>query len=463
MMRAPNDPALFPQLTEEQLAWLSGYGEERDLEAGEYLFKERDPVDSFYVVLEGEIRIARMNSDGTEEVIVTHGPGMFTGQLSVLAGRPAARARAVVPSRVLEITSDAFRQVAVTNREVADIFISTTARRIRRTQAWIRQNEKLAALGKLSAGLAHELNNPAAAALRAAEELHAATSKAQLLALEHDERFSPRGRAALTALLREATESGVVLDPLARSDREEEIADWLEERGFEEAWDLAPILAAANLATEQLERLAIELGGTDGAGLSGGVEWLGATLELTGLADEVGRSAGRISELVRAMKEYTYMDRAVYVQTDVREGLENTLTILGHKLKGVAVEREYQEDLPKIWANAGELNQVWTNLIDNATDAVGGQGRIRVRALRDGDRVTVQIVDDGPGIPREIQNRIFEPFFTTKEIGEGTGLGLDTVRRIIAGHGGEITFDSEPGETRFTVRLPIKERNTEGG
>ncbi len=149
------------------------------------------------------------------------------------------------------------------------------------------------------------------------------------------------------------------------------------------------------------------MGRTDGAGLSGGVEWLGATLELTGLADEVGRSVGRISALVRALKEYTYMDRVAYVEIDVREGLENTLTILGHKLKGATVEREYEEDLPKIWANAGELNQVWTNLIDNATDAVGGQGRIRVRALRDGDRVTVQIVDDGPGIPREIQNRIF--------------------------------------------------------
>ncbi len=456
MMRTPNDPAMFPRLTDEQIAWLLGYGEERKLEAGEYLFKERDHVDSFYVVLEGEIRIARMRSDGPEELIATHEPGMFTGQLGVLAGRVGARASAVVPSRVLEITSDAFRHVAAMNPEVADIFVSTTTRRIRRTQAWMRQNEKLAALGKLSAGLTHELNNPAAAAMRAAEELRVATLRAQLLALEHDERFSPEGRTALTALQREATENGAVLDPLARSDREEEIADWLEGRGIEEAWDLAPILAAADLDTERLERLVIELGGNDGASFPAGLEWLGATLELTGLADEVGRSVGRISELVRAMKEYTYMDRAAYAQTDVREGLDNTLTILGHKLKGTTVAKEYQE------ANAGELNQVWTNLIDNAIDAVGGRGRIRVRALLDGDMVTVEIVDDGPGIPREIQNRIFEPFFTTKEIGEGTGLGLDTVRRIVTGHGGEITFDSEPGETRFTVRLPIKELDTEG-
>ncbi len=464
MIREPNAAAEVQTLTEEQIEQLSGYGTEKDLQTGEYLFKERDYVDSFYVVLEGEIRILRVGADGSEEPITTHKPGAFTGQLAVVAGRtPRARARAVVPTRLLEITADAFRAVAAANPEVADVFISTLARRMRQTQAWIRQEEKLAALGKLSAGLAHELNNPAAAARRASEDLREAALKAQLLALEHDERFSPEGRAALGALQREATQNGAVLDPLARSDREEEIADWLEESGVEEAWDLAPILASANLDTERLERLAGELDGADGASLPAGLEWLGATLELTGLADEVRRSVGRISELVRAMKEYTYMDRAAYAETDVREGLENTLTILGHKLKGATVEREYQEDLPKVWANAGELNQVWTNLIDNAADAVGGKGQIRVRALRDGDRVMVQVIDDGPGVPREIRNRLFEPFFTTKGIGEGTGLGLDIARRIVAGHGGEITFDSEPGETRFTVRLPIEERNTEGG
>ena len=202
-----------------------------------------------------------------------------------------------------------------------------------------------------------------------------------------------------------------------------------------------------------------EMGGS--AGLACALSWLGSTLKLVDLADEIERSVVRISELVRAMKEYTYMDRATYAETDVREGLEGTLTILGHKLKGVTVEREYEENLPKVWANAGELNQVWTNLIDNAADAV--QGQIRVSARRDGDRVVVEIVDDGPGIPREIQNRIFEPFFTTKEIGEGTGLGLDIVRRIIAAHAGEVAFDSRPGETRFAVRLPIKARNVEEG
>jgi signal transduction histidine kinase len=454
--------SLDQRLTAEQVESLLPYGTELRLEAGDYLFDEKSVVDSFYVLKEGEIRISRLA--GAEEMpLVTHGPGDFTGGLAVLTGkRSIHRAQATAPSRVLQIDSETFRRVAVERPEIADVFISALAQRMRETQRAFRQQEKMVALGKLSAGLTHELNNPAAAAMRAAEELRGAALRAQLLALEHDERFSPQGRAALGALQREATEKGAVLDPLARSDREEEIADWLEERGVEDAWDLAPILAAADLDTERLEGLTSELGG-EGGELSGGLGWLGATLELTSLADEVGLSVGRISELVRAMKEYTYMDRAAYVETDVREGLENTLTILGHKLKGATVDREYKEDLPKIWANAGELNQVWTNLIDNAADAVDGRGHIVVRAFREKGRVVVEIVDDGPGIPREIQNRVFEPFFTTKEIGEGTGLGLDIVRRIVAGLGGEIIFDSEPGETRFAVRLPIEKRNTEGG
>ena len=460
MIRAQG--SLDQRLTTEQVESLLPYGTELRLEAGDYLFDEKSVVDSFYVLKEGEIRISRLT--GAEEMpLVTHGPGDFTGGLAVLTGkRSIHRAQATAPSRVLQIDSETFRRVAVERPEIADVFISALAQRMRETQRAFRQQEKMVALGKLSAGLTHELNNPAAAAMRAAEELRGAALRAQLLALEHDERFSPQERAALGALQREATENGAVLDPLARSDREEEIADWLEERGVEDAWDLAPILAAADLDTERLERLTSELGG-EGGELSGGLGWLGTTLELTSLADEVGLSVGRISELVRAMKEYTYMDRAAYVETDVREGLENTLTILGHKLKGATVDREYEEDLPKIWANAGELNQVWTNLIDNAADAVDGRGHIVVRAFREKGRVVVEIVDGGPGIPREMQNRVFEPFFTTKEIGEGTGLGLDIVRRIVAGHGGEIIFDSEPGETRFAVRLPIEKRNTEGG
>ena len=323
------------------------------------------------------------------------------------------------------------------------------------------EQEKMAALGKLSAGLAHELNNPAAAARSAAEELRQATLKAQLLALEHDERLSPGARETLVGVLHEVSRGGdVVSDPLLQSDTEQGLAEWLEERGFPEAWDLAPILGAAGLSAGSLEKMAAGIG--EGGMLAGALEWLGATLHLTQLADEVGQSAGRISKLVVAMKEYTQMDRAAHVETAVQEGLETTLTILGHRLKGAFVHREYKEDLPRIWANAGELNQVWTNLIDNAIDAVQEEGKIIVRTAHENDHILVEVADDGPGIPEEIQSHIFDPFFTTKEIGDGTGLGLDIVRRIVAGHGGELAFHSKPGETRFTVRLPIDCRENGG-
>ena len=334
------------------------------------------------------------------------------------------------------------------NLEVVQPALEQEVRRRKRIE-----QEKMAALGKLSAGLAHELNNPAAAARRAADRLRELTLKAHLLALEHAESLSPQQRDALIRMLSEVTMGGTeALDPLSQSDLEEEIAVWLQERGFSEAWDIAPVLGAARLDTGRLEELAAESGDADLLG--GVVVWLAAAVESADLSDEVERSVARISDLVGAMNVYTSMDVAAYAETDVREGLEDTLTILNHKLKGTSVKRKYDDDLPKIWANAGELNQVWTNLIDNAADALGGRGRIVVRAFGEEDGVTVQIIDDGPGIPPEVRGRIFDPFFTTKEVGEGTGLGLDIVRRVVAGHGGVVSVDSKPGQTRFTVLLP---------
>jgi signal transduction histidine kinase len=461
VMGAPNTTALEQRLTGEQIELLLPYGTELVLEAGEYLFDETSVVDSFYVVLEGAIRISRL--DGAEEIqLVTHHPGDFTGGLAVLTGRRSIhRGRAAVRSRVLEIGSETFRRVSVERPEVADVFISGLARRMRETQRAFRQQEKMAALGKLSAGLAHELNNPAAAARRASEDLRDAASRTQLLSLEHDERFTPAQRENLARIRREATENGgTALDPLEVSDREDEVTLWLEERKIEDAWDLAPTLVGAGLDAERLGELAEEL--EDDRALAGAVAWLTATLEISGLADEVAKSAARISELVGAIKEHTYMDRGAYAATDVREGLESTLTILGHKLKGVTVSRDYGEGLPRTWAHAGELNQVWNNLLDNAADAVDGKGRIGLKAYRDGDAVVVEISDDGPGIPREAQARVFEPFFTTKQVGEGTGLGLDIVRRVVAAHDGEVAFESAPGDTRFFVRLPVEGKTDDG-
>ncbi len=461
-MRARNTTPLEQRLTGKQIEALLPYGTNLLLEAGDYLFDETSVVDSFYVVLEGEIRISRLK--GAEETqLGIHYPRDFTGGLAVLTGsRSIHRARATVPSRILEIDSETFRRVSIERPEVADVFISGLARRMRETQRAFRQQEKMAALGKLSAGLAHELNNPAAAGRRASEDLRGAALKVQLLSLEHDERFSSAQRERLAELCREATVNGEpALDPLARSDREDEIVLWLEERGLRDAWDIAPTLVAAGLETGRLERLAEDF--EDERALAGALEWLEATLELTGLANEVGRSTERISELVEAIKDHTYMNRGSYGVTDVREGLESTLTILGHNLKGATVTRYYEERLPRIWAYAGELNQAWINLLDNAAAAVEGQGSIGVRAYRDGDSVAVEISDDGPGIPREIQARVFEQFFTTKQIGEGTGLGLDIVRRAVEAHGGEVAFDSEPGHTRFVVRLPIEGRQEARG
>ena len=453
MMRAPQDGREEQPLTPVQIEALLPYGRELELRPGDFLFDERSVVDSFYVVLEGEVEITRL--DGAEEISIgTHETGEFTGGLAVLTGRTSIhRARAGAPARVLEVDSESFRRVAVELPEVADAFISGLARRMRYTQRAYRQHEKLAALGKLSAGLAHELNNPAAAARRTSEELGRAILEAQLTAIGHDERFSADERAALVALQREtATGEAALLDPLSLGDVEDDLTGWMEDRGVEDPWEVAPALAAAGVDEDRLEALA---GVLDDRSLGSGLGWLATTLDLVGLATEIGTSAGRISELVGAMKEYTYMDRATVGEVDVISGLENTLTILGPRLKDVTLRREYEEGLPGIPGRGGELNQVWTNLIDNAIDAVEGRGSLTVRAYVEGAWMVVEVVDDGPGIPREAQVHVFEAFYTTKEVGAGTGLGLDIVRRIVAAHGGEISVRSEPGETRFTVRLPV--------
>jgi signal transduction histidine kinase len=437
----------------EQVEALMPYGRESSLQTGDLLFDEKSVVDSFYVVLEGEVEISRL--DGAAEIpIGTHGPGEFTGGLVLLTGRTSIhRGRAGAPSRVLEIDSETFRRMPAEVPDLADIFISGLARRMRYTQRAYRQREKLAALGKLSAGLAHELNNPAAAARRASEELGEAILEAQLTSLTHDERFSAKEREALVALQREtAAGNAALFDPLSLGDTEDRLSDWLGDRGCQEPWDMAPALAEAGLDTDRLEAMA---GAFDDRSLACGLEWLAGTLDLLGLASEIETSTGRISELVGAMKEYTYMDRAVVGEVDVISGLQNTIIILGPRLKDVSLLREYEKDLPGIPGRGGELNQVWTNLIDNAIDAVDGRGSITIRAYVEGDRVVVEVVDDGRGIPREAQVHVFEPFYTTKDIGAGTGLGLDIVRRIVTGHGGEVFVQSEPGETCFTVRLPL--------
>ncbi len=349
-----------------------------------------------------------------------------------------------------------FRSLVAKCSPLAETVLTAMVRRSQEVESQMRSHEKLAALGKLSAGLAHELNNPAAAAGRAARYLHDSIHQIQELAIRYDCRFSDPQRDAVVELRRTLVEGRATrpaLAPLIRSDREDELGGWLADHEIADAWQLAPSLVDAGVTTELLERLAGRLGCD---ALAGAITWLETTLRMADLAGEVEQSTTRIAELVVAMKEYSYMDQASVQEIDVNRGLESTLKMFAFRLKGgIEVDRQYDPNLPRLVAHPGELNQVWTNLIDNALDALNGKGRLTVRSVREDDAVLVEIIDNGPGIPPEVLPHIFEPFFTTKEVGQGTGLGLDISYRIVTNrHHGSLRATSKAGETRFQVRLP---------
>ncbi len=324
-------------------------------------------------------------------------------------------------------------------------------------EALRRQEEKMAALGKLTAGLAHELNNPATAANRAASSLRESVQNlASLLWKGNSLPFTPEQAQDLAELQSKALErsrSSIPQDPLAQSDLEEDLQDWMDMHHLPEGWKHAPTLAQAGVDSSWLEDV-IEITGAEMFGEA--LSWMEAILSIAGLAGEIETSTRRLSEIAKAVRAYTYQDQSPR-DVDLHRSLENTLLILGYKLKeGVKVVREYDPSLPHVAGYGGELSQVWTNLIDNAIDALGGKGTITIRTSHQDGNVVVEIADDGPGIPPEIQKRIFEPFFTTKEMGKGTGLGLDISQRIVVErHQGEMLVESRPGETRFRVRLPV--------
>jgi signal transduction histidine kinase len=451
---------LFKELPEGKLAWISDHGEEIRLEPGTRIATQGDPPDGLYVVLEGETEWKRKVGTQDDFVVKLGEGSVLAGLILVLDAPYPTTGRAVTPVRLFKLDVPSFWEMIRICPEILRRILATSVERTELHGSISQQHAKLISLGTMAAGLAHELNNPAAAVDRSAKEARKAFREASFRAVRLGElEMSPAERAFVAGLPDGVAEraGGVpALDSLERSDREDEVALWLEDHGLEEAWELSSTLVGTGLDVDWLEELAGRLSGEETLGDV--LAWLVSQLIGDELLGEIQQASARISELVGAVKSYSHMDKASQKEADVHEGLENTLVMLGHKLKkgNVRVTRDYDENLPRVCAHGSELNQVWTNLIDNAIDAVQGDGNIKIRTAGENDRVLVEISDDGPGIPEEIRERIFEPFFTTKDVGKGTGLGLDISYRVVEELGGDIRVLSEPGDTRFQVRLPAK-------
>ena len=446
----------FAGLSDDQLAWFLSQAKELHLQPGDAFLNQGDPADKMIVLLEGEH--AARGELGGETITIQLKAGEVTGALpfSRMKQSPIT-ARAVTAGRVLIFPTSRFPDLVQKMPELAKHLVGLMADRIRETTRMEQQRDRLAALGKLSAGLAHELNNPASAATRAASQLRG-------ILLRIRDASHELGRRDLTAAQKaeiERLEASLMqqddppADALTISNLEDQLDALLRSHGQNDLWQLAADLARKNVQPEVLEALYSLL---DEASARAALVRIAALVEVVNLLKEIESSTSRISDLVRAIKEYTFMDQAPLQNVDIVKSLENTLTILNHKLrKGVTVQRDYQRVPFLVNSFGSELNQVWTNLIDNAIDAMHGQGELRVRTYRADNCVVVEIADNGPGIPPEVKAHIFEPFFTTKGVGEGTGLGLDTVQRIVKKHRGSIQVDSKPGDTRFQVWLPLAE------
>jgi signal transduction histidine kinase len=434
----------FEALPEDELDAICGNARELLIARGDALLEEGKPSDAMYVVVDGEFEVTRRSGE-RQVAIGSARRGEVLGEMSLLEGTaPSASARALVDSRVAEITRSSFSKL-VGDPNAVLAMLRTVTHRLRSAESVLRQEEKMSSLGKLTAGLMHELNNPASAVGRGSQRL------AQSMHRWRDGTSELR-RAEITLPTfperRDLSGEGA----LQRSDREEELGRWLEERGVPDPWEVAASLASAGLAASDV---AASLAGIPEEHTAAGAAWIAAAAEIEMLAEEIEVAAGRVSEIVQSVKNYSRLDQAPIDEVDVHRGLDDTLRIFSYRLKdGFEVKREYQGDLPRIEAYAADLNQVWTNLIDNAIGAMGDKGVLGLRTSAEDDRVVIEISDTGPGVPEAIQPQIFDPFFTTKPPGEGTGLGLHTSYRIVARHGGDLRVTSEPGSTVFRVVLP---------
>ncbi|SNS59308.1 Cyclic nucleotide-binding domain-containing protein [Streptosporangium subroseum] len=457
---------LFEKLEDEKLEALAGYGTEQDFDAGEQIVKQGDPAEFFVVLIEGEVMILVETPAGPVPMSPTSQPGVYGGAISAYMGDRAPQTyphslNATKPSRFFVLPAERYGQILNEWFPMAVHLLDGARIGGMAQRELVDRRQRLTALGTITAGLTHELNNPAAAAVRAVGELRekVKTSRRRLAGLI-GAGIDPERLRTLIDIQEKCAESASDTSsrsPLEISDAEDELSDALEEAGVENAWEIASPLVSARFGVDTLEQVRALVGDEF---LDGAVHWISQATEISQMLNEVTDATERISSLIASAKQYSQMDRTPYQTVDVRELLDSTLTMFRGKIPpGISVATDYDPDLPPLPAYAGELNQVWTNLIHNALDAMAGTGRLTVRTAVEHDTVAlIEIGDTGPGVPESLRERIFEPFFTTKSVGEGTGLGLDISFRIIAGrHGGDLRVESEPGNTRFQVRLPLIE------
>jgi signal transduction histidine kinase len=451
---------LFKILPQSRLEWVCDRATPLKLSQGEILVSENDPPRGLFILMAGKLGITR-HSDGVEMPLGQHTAPEFVGEIPILTDEPiVVNLRALNDCRVYELPAEDFLELLHQCREFEVTIFRAVQKRLRGLESFIRNREKMAALGTMSAGLAHELNNPAAALVRALKDVTPALLELQRMNLvygqhqvedEHTEKWLKIRDDGYDIINNDK------LDPMTIADREDEILDWLEDYGVEKAWNIAEPLAAGGVEVKMLDTMMERWRDNTTELRDMGIRWLAISFDVMSTIKNGLRGAERISELVHSMKSYSHLDRGAQQWVDIHQGLEDTIKLFSFKLKhGIEIQRCYGENLPQILAYGSELNQVWTNLIDNAIDAMDEKGILTINTSHFKNSLKVEITDSGSGISEEVQSRIFEPFFTTKGVGKGSGLGLDAVRRIVENrHKGAISLESKPGKTTFKICLPI--------